>query len=322
VHVGTAAVDGTVSRSGRNGIDLPDGTVAAILRPAVPIAVAEGDRFVLRRTAGVDRVVGGLVLDTAPPRGTSRRRLSTERVVALAAAATAADRSVVAAARLELHGAAVSDGRAIELAADVAEHLDAEILASIATTPVQPLPAVRSFAARVLRRHVTLDPASSGRAAADAVDRLVAQGRLARDGDRVQRPGSGPDRGLDSRMVVAMDRLERALAVAAPPSLATAAAATGCPAPGVRELERAGRIVLLEPDLAYAATTYGGLVTRALALAAESPLTPAAFRDATGTSRRYVVAILEDLDRRGILRRTTAGHVPGPRAAVGWETNR
>ena len=28
------------------------------------------------------------------------------------------------------------------------------------------------------------------------------------------------------------------------------------------------------------------------------------------------MAILEDLDRRGILRRTDAGHVPGPRAAT------
>jgi selenocysteine-specific elongation factor len=44
------------------------------------------------------------------------------------------------------------------------------------------------------------------------------------------------------------------------------------------------------------------------------PLTPAAFRDATGTSRRYALAILEELDGRGILRRTPDGHVPGPRA--------
>ena len=28
------------------------------------------------------------------------------------------------------------------------------------------------------------------------------------------------------------------------------------------------------------------------------------------------MAILEDLDRRAILRRTPAGHVPGPRAAA------
>jgi hypothetical protein len=44
-----------------------------------------------------------------------------------------------------------------------------------------------------------------------------------------------------------------------------------------------------------------------------APLSPAAYRDATGSSRRYVLAILEDLDRQGLLRRTDAGHVLGPR---------
>ena len=54
-------------------------------------------------------------------------------------------------------------------------------------------------------------------------------------------------------------------------------------------------------------------------MAADAPLTPAAFRDATGTSRKYVMALLEDLDRRAIMRRTPAGHVPGAKApaAVG-----
>jgi selenocysteine-specific elongation factor len=82
----------------------------------------------------------------------------------------------------------------------------------------------------------------------------------------------------------------------------------------VRELERQGRIVVLDADLAYAMSTYRELAARALALASRQPLTPAAFRDAIGTSRRYVMPILEDLDRRGILRRTPDGHVPGPRA--------
>ena len=80
-----------------------------------------------------------------------------------------------------------------------------------------------------------------------------------------------------------MDRLEAALAVAAPPPLAAAARHAGCPADGIRELVRSGRIVELEPDLAYAATTYGELDGRARsAMAATEPLTPAAFRDATG----------------------------------------
>jgi hypothetical protein len=73
--------------------------------------------------------------------------------------------------------------------------------------------------------------------------------------------------------------------------------------------------VVLEPDLAYAATTYRDLTATAVALATTAPLTPATFRDATGTSRKYVMAILEDLDRRAILRRTPNGHVPGARAA-------
>jgi hypothetical protein len=54
-------------------------------------------------------------------------------------------------------------------------------------------------------------------------------------------------------------------------------------------------------------------------MAAASPLSPAAFRDATGTSRRYVLVILEDLDRRGLLRRTGAGHVLGPKTIARLE---
>jgi selenocysteine-specific elongation factor len=119
-----------------------------------------------------------------------------------------------------------------------------------------------------------------------------------------------------------MDRVERALAIPAPPPVAALARDLGCSPSGIRELERSGRIVLLEPDLGYASTTYRDLAGRALALAGSGPLTPAAFRDATGTTRRYVMAILEDLDRRGILRRTDAGHVPGPRAATATDIGR
>ena len=113
-----------------------------------------------------------------------------------------------------------------------------------------------------------------------------------------------------------MDRLVHALATETPPALGEAARAAGCPPEAIRDLERDGRIVVLEPDLAYAATTYRALETTALSLAATAPVTPAALRDATGTSRKYVMAILADLDRRGILRRTPDGHVPGSRAAL------
>jgi selenocysteine-specific elongation factor len=112
-----------------------------------------------------------------------------------------------------------------------------------------------------------------------------------------------------ARLVAALDR-------PAPPPLAAAAREAGCSPASVALLERSGRIVRPEPDLAWSADAWTGLARTAVALAAASPLSPAQLRDATGTSRKYVMALLEDLNRRGILARTEAGHRPGPRAAT------
>ena len=151
--------------------------------------------------------------------------------------------------------------------------------------------------------------------AGSVVDRLVSDGRLGRDGAIVRLPGTASAAATpDPVLVAAMERLEGALSIPAPPALSDAARASVCPPAGVRELERTGRIVILEPDLAYATATYRDLVATAVAMARDRPLTPAALRDATGTSRKYVMAILADLDRQAILRRTPAGHVPGSRA--------
>ncbi|HEY4754174.1 MAG TPA: SelB C-terminal domain-containing protein, partial [Candidatus Limnocylindrales bacterium] len=178
-------------------------------------------------------------------------------------------------------------------------------------SPGMPLPALRSGVAHAARRLVTLDRAAADAVAQDEIARLLAEGKLARDGDLVR--AASRSAGPPAEVLAAMDRLEAALAVAAPPPLAEAARAAGCPPEGVKALEAANRIVRLEDDLAWAATTYRELSRQALNLAAAGPLSPAAFRDATGTSRRFVLVILEDLDRRGLLRRTDAGHVLGPK---------
>ena len=123
--------------------------------------------------------------------------------------------------------------------------------------------------------------------------------------------------GRRRRVLAAMERLERALGTPAPPSLSEAARAAGCPPEGVRALESAGRIIRVNPELAWSAGAFADLQATALHLAADRPLAPAALRDATGTSRKYVMALLEELGRRGVLRRTPAGHVPGPRAPHG-----
>ena len=320
IHLGTAAADATVGRSGRDALDLPDGTSAAILRCSIPMAVATGDRLVLRRTSGTDRIVGAVLLDPLPARGISRRRQTSERVARLAAAVAADDAGAIDAARLDLHGViaptAAAGSRPILIAADVEAAVLGDIL--VAIDPAVELTEARAVASRGLRRRATIGRSTASEAGAALFDRLVTDGRLERDGAHVRRPGTARSLPADDRaLAAAMDRLERALAVPAPPPLAAAADAAACPSHGIRELERAGRIVVLEPDLAYATSTYRQIAATALEAARRGPLTPASLRDATGTSRRYVMAILADLDRRGILRRTPDGHLPGPRAAVG-----
>jgi selenocysteine-specific elongation factor len=313
LHLGTAAVDVAVGRSGRDAIDLADGGAAAILRLAGPVAVATGDRFVLRRDGAVP-IVGGVVLDPIPSRGVSRRRQTVQRVGALAAAVATGDRTAAATARLELHGTVIAPGAAIALAPDVEAAAADAVLAAIAADGG--LTTARTAASRSLRRSVTIDRSVTATAASGVVERLVASGRLVQDGATLKLPGAAPIATADPADEAAMDRLEQALTPAAPPPLAEAARATGASPAAVRALVHAGRIVVLEPDLAYAATTYRGLEATALRLASRGPLTPAALRDATGTSRKFVMAILADLDRRGVLRRTPDGHVPGPRAAT------
>jgi selenocysteine-specific elongation factor len=302
VHAGTAAVEAVVGRAGRDAISLPDGRVAGIVRLAQPIALRAGDRFVLRRGASA-LPIGGLVLDPLPPRGLSRRRQTPERVGALVDARPGA--------RLDLHGIL---GR--ELAGDIAHA--AEAVAIAAVDGAATLPAVRTAVALTLRRAATVRRDEALAAADLVIDRVIADGRLTRVGQMLRAPGvavAAPD--LAS--AAAMDRLEALLSVTMPPTLPDAARAAGCPTAAVHQLERDGRIVVLDDDLAYATSTYRDLVATALELATGEPLTPAMFRDATGTSRKYVMAILEDLDRRAILRRTPAGHVPGAKApaAVG-----
>ncbi len=285
------------------------GASLAILRLTRPIAAAAGDRFALRQPSPGSTAGGGVVLDPLPPRGISRRRLTPERAAALAAGDPAA--------RLDVHGALV-EGDAVRLAPDVAASLRQAAIDAVrahhAAEPSSPglaLPALRTTLAIRARRLATLDRTAAEQVARHVVDQAIADGALARDGDRLRDPGRAA--GLPPDVLAAMDRLEAALAVAAPPSLSAAARDAGCPPDGVKALERDKRIVRLEDDLAWATTTWQDLTRRALELAAKAPLTPAAFRDETGTSRRYVLVLLEDLDRRGILRRTDAGHVIGPK---------
>jgi selenocysteine-specific elongation factor len=311
LHSGTAAVEARVTR---RSLPIHGDDTFRVLRLASPLALAPGDRFALRAPAPVGTVAAGQVLDVSSPRGPARRRATGARLRALLAAD---DPAAYEAARLELHG--YLPGARPRLAADVRAALEAAAItaardhagANPASAGLQ-LAALRRSVAAAARREVALGAGEADGVADAVIDELVARERLARSGDRVR--DAEATAGAPDQLSAAMDRLEAALAVPAPPSLAEAARAAACPPEGIAELARSGRIVRLEPDLAWASREFQRLAAVALSHARREPLTPATLRDSSGTSRRYVLAILEDLDRRGILARTPAGHVPGPRA--------
>jgi selenocysteine-specific elongation factor len=347
LHMGTEQVQATVGRGRADLVALPEGGVGgqvARLRLARPIAVATGDRFVLRRSGTSGAIIGGQVLDPDPPVGPSRRRVDAGKLAALAADdqlerahALVALHGVIDPGRLAFLPGAADDRAGIEalggaalggmlVAGPIAAALDAEAIEAVAgragsvSAAGLSLAELRTRLVRLLRRLATVDERHAGGIVDALLAGLVGDGRLERVGDRIHIPGRSAE--LPVGLVAAMDRLERSLALPAPPSLAEATRTSGCPPDGVRALEAAGRIIRLEGDLAYAAATYRELANAALRMARNGALAPAAYRDATGTSRKYVMAILEDLDRRGILRRTPAGHLPGARAAAVDEIGR
>jgi len=349
LHVGTDQVDAKIGRGRSEGVEL-DGEEVIRLSLARPIAVAWGDRFVLRWPSPASTAAGGRILDAVPPSGVARRRADPARLRALAEAVGPA---AVLEALVALHGVLSTDrvgsvlaahggdptavwsaapregsregsagpvdavGRVL-VARDIVAEVEVEAIERVdahhESKPLSPgmaLSELRPLLARAMRRRASLTPADAGSLATDLVDRLVTTGRLARTGENVRDPARSAE--IPAHVQAAMSRLETSLDVPSPPPFTDAARAAGCPPEGVRALESSGRIVRLDADLAYAAETYRRFEVLALTMAAAGPLAPAAFRDATGTSRKFSLALLEELDRRGLLRRTPAGHVLGPR---------
>lgn len=314
LHLGTEQVGARIGRRGRLA-DVSGPEVFALLRLDRAVATAIGERFVLRRPPPAGLLAGGVVLDVDVPRGRARTRLRRDRLVRLAEAASAGGADGVAAARLELHG---TNGYA--LAPDVQLAARGALLEAVASSQRDdprrgglPVSSARSSVATEIRAQLSADPETLARLADATLDAAVAEDGLEQNGNRIYVSGFTPPV-MDPLEAQARATLLAMLDVPAPPSLAAAVQRAGCSAGAVRDLVNEGHIVEVGDDLAWSTAAFARLRDVALATADTRPLTPAALRDATGTSRKYVMALLEELDRRGILERTPAGHVRGRRA--------
>jgi selenocysteine-specific elongation factor len=319
VHLATDQCAASLGRGGRDNVVLGAGSAIAMLRLEREVAVAGGDRFVLRQPHPAGLLAGGVVLDPNPARGASRKRQTPLRLQHLDTAVRAGEPSAIEAALTDLHGIR-RQGEGVAIAEDVRASLGTDAIdavtaayATIKDRAGLALAELRRVLASASRRHAGASADSDEVAADDVIGQLIDEGVIERDGDLVRLRGHAPA-GVDPIATAAAERLVSLLDVLAPPALSAATTTSGCEASAVRELEREGRIVIVDDDLAWSRDAYDALASTALTLAREAPMTPAALRDATGTSRKYVMALLEDLARRGVLARTPTGHVPGPRA--------
>jgi selenocysteine-specific elongation factor len=307
----------------------PGETGLALLRFSNPAVIDFHDHFVLRDSGRVETVGGGIVLEAHPPARTggmhgelaarARRRLeAADRAayfgVVLEEEGVMAARDVALRTGLDLPTARAAAGVWLPTTvvseaalAGISGRLVATVGAYQVAHPLDagmPRPSVR--AALDLGRG-DLPP----RAFDELVDELARRGVVVADAAALRTPDFIPALGgaeTEALMAVLSE------AGPAPPTLRELEARFD--AALIRGLVRTGQLVAVSPDLVYPAEMLDkvrGLV--AAQIERGGPFTVAQFRDLVGASRKYVVPLLEYLDRVGVTRRQGDVRVLGPKAA-------
>jgi selenocysteine-specific elongation factor len=293
-----------------------------------PAALTAGDRFVLRDAGRRVTVAGGIVLDPVPQplRSTAARRGRSEQLDARRHALVAADRGALLNLHVAERGAATLHASAAAAGLTTQDAVTAAAAAGLLTLGpalAHPQAAAQWTAAvdAALRTHHRQHPVDRTaprdvalRAAAGAgcpddlagtfLDVLVRLGRVAAEGTGIRHPDHTVR--LDPAQQRARDALLAALNASpfSPPGLADTAAAAAADPALVRELEAAGELVRIAPDIAVTGQALTAAVQRLRsAYAEQGPTTAAQAKEALATTRKYALPLLEELDRRGITQR-------------------
>ena len=321
VHIGSAEHVSQVWPLGRRAIVGPDqGPVRIELRG--PCVVEAGDRFVLREVGRGATVGGGPILDPAPPRRPRGEAARRQRVAQLEARAEAIDdrERLLALHTAERGAAGIGEAHALLGVAPTAApdglavlgdhyvsvgHLRrwAEAIGDALEDHHRAHPLARTAPRRVVAQ-VALEHGCPDAAIDDVVDWCARQGVVVREPTGVRLPDHTVT--LDAEQKAARDALLAALDATpfTPPALSDAAERAGVSPALLGEMESAGQLVRLTGDIAMTTPA----IERATTLLREAeqqlgPLTASQARQVLGSSRKYVLPLLEELDRRGITRR-------------------
>jgi selenocysteine-specific elongation factor len=318
VHAGTA--EAIARASVLEGGAIAPGTSAWVqLRLATPIAVAVGDRLVIRRPSPSETLGGGSVADTSGERSRTRadavaaleRRSApspAERLLASfdvpRTAAEAGERSGLdMAARDAAYATLVESGRAIALADAAVSREAFEALATRVERTIAMTHRKAPLRAGASREEVRSALELAPKRYAALVARLVADGRVAERGSALALPAHRPTltpeqeaHWSDARAALAREPLQ-------PPSAATLERDYRIDLELLMALAERGDVVRVGPDgvfLPDAVQRFGDAIIDALAA---GPITVARARDLTGSSRKHVLPLLQFLDDHGLTRR-------------------
>jgi selenocysteine-specific elongation factor len=320
VHAGTAEVMARVSLL--EGPTLGAGASGWVqLRLAEPLAVAVGDRFVIRRPSPPETLGGGAVADISGER--MRRRREAVAVLERRSAPTVASRllaaldvprtpaeagarsGVDAAERDDAARDLVASGRAVQLADALLARESFEALATriertlAATHRRSPL---RAGAPREeIRSLLDLAPKRFNA----LVERLARDGRVAERGSALALVTHAPT--LTAAQEAAWSRARAALArePLQPPSPASLEAEYGLDRELVAALADRGDLVRIGTEAVFLPDAVARFADAVVSeLAAAGTITVARARDLTGSSRKHVLPLLGFLDDRGLTRRS------------------
>jgi selenocysteine-specific elongation factor len=319
VHVGTSE---TMARASLlEGPQIAPGQTAwAQLRLAAPVAVAIGDRLVIRRPSPSETIGGGAIADLATAR--LRRRAETVAALERRTAPSAASRLLAsldvprtpgeAAERSGLtpdeRAAAVAEVVADGSAVPLADALIARDAFEALATHVERLCA-QAHRKTPLRSGVSREEARSAlglpaKRFGALVERLVAEKRIAERTSALALPSHRPRLSEDQERRWVGARAALAKEPLHPPSPAQLETEHGLDREMVAALAERGDVVRIGTEAVFlpeAVTRFARVVVEELA--ASGSITVARARDLSGSSRKHVLPLLQFLDDRGLTRR-------------------
>jgi selenocysteine-specific elongation factor len=303
----------------------PGGTAWAQLRLRDEVALAKGDRYIVRRPSPSLTIGGGQVVDPAPRR---HKRFNEETLQALQTLQRGTPEELLLQALgstpQDLKSAIEKSALEKEIARQAFSHLlaDGQVIA-LTSDPQSPILISAAGYEEVMRRIRTLlthyhhhQPLRRGmskeelrsrlssvvapRAFPHLMEQAVSRGAVAEDATTYRLPQHEPTYTPAQQRLV--DTLRRALAASpySPPSPAD----TGADPEVIASLVDSGELVKLEETLYYSRATYDEMVARVLqTIDEQGDINVAAMRDIFGTTRKYAIPLLEHLDDQKITRR-------------------